>query len=351
MSWLDAPLLRALRAPTAVQQFNAAEWELAVQQARAAQLLGRLGALVGQAGIDVPAAVGRHFTAMDSVVHKQHDAVRWEVGRIAQALARTGAPVLLLKGAAYVMCGAPAALGRTFSDVDILVPKPALDATETALQVHGWVTAAAGEYDQRYYRQWMHELPPMVHLQRQTTLDVHHNILPETARIQTRPDLLLESRQAVPGHGNVYVPAPVDQILHSACHLFHEGQWRNGLRDLSDLDLLLRGYLGGDGTVDALQARAQSLNLQIPLTYALRCAHRVFQTPLPPGTTDRFRQGRWMEGVFVGAARSAHHSLAGASTRWMEAALYIRSHYLRMPLRLLLPHLLHQAVARESDET
>ncbi|HVR54986.1 MAG TPA: hypothetical protein VMS38_35025, partial [Pseudorhodoferax sp.] len=67
------------------------------------------------------------------------------------------------------------------------------------------------------------------------------------------------------------------------------------------------------------------------------------------GTTDRFRKARWMDGVFVGAVRSAHHSLAGSSTRWMEAALYIRSHYLRMPLRLLLPHLLHQAVAREED--
>ena len=350
MSWLDAPLLRTLRTPAAAQHFGAAEWELAVQQARAAQLLGRFGAVVEQAGVAVPAAVARHFSAMRTVVGKQHDAVRWEVGRIAQALARTGAPVLLLKGAAYVMCGAPAALGRTFSDVDILVPKSILDSAENALQMHGWVTAAAGAYDQRYYRQWMHELPPMVHLHRETTLDVHHNILPETARIQTRPDLLLESRQAVPGHANVYVPAPADQILHSACHLFHEGQWRHGLRDLSDLDRLLRGYLDGRGTVEGLRERAQALNLEIPFTYALRCVHRVFQTPLPPGTIEGFRKGRWMEGVFVGAARSAHHSMAGASTRWMEAALYVRSHYLRMPLRLLLPHLLHQAVARESDK-
>ena len=37
-------------------------------------------------------------------------------------------------------------------------------------------------YDQRYYREWMHELPPLLHVRRQTALDVHHAIAPETAR-------------------------------------------------------------------------------------------------------------------------------------------------------------------------
>ncbi len=37
-------------------------------------------------------------------------------------------------------------------------------------------------YDDLYYRQWMHELPPLVHGERGRMVDVHHTILPLTAR-------------------------------------------------------------------------------------------------------------------------------------------------------------------------
>lgn len=351
MSWLQAPLLRALRAPSEARGFRPEEWDLAIRQARSSLLLGRLGALVLQADIDPPAAVRRHFTAMDSIVRRQHGAVRWEVDRIAQALGSTGTAVTLLKGTAYVVSNAPAALGRTFSDVDILVPKQELDAVESALQLQGWIGALKGAYDQRYYRQWMHELPPMLHMRRQITLDVHHNILPDTARIKTRPELMQGRRHAVAAFANIHVPDPLDLVLHSACHLFHEGEWRNGLRDLSDLDLLLRRYVEEEGTAAQLEARAREMNLLVPLAYAVRCTAQVFQTPMPVDVAGRFDRARWMDRLFLGAVRSAHHSLAGPSTPCMEALLYVRSHWLRMPLHLLIPHLLHQLFARETKNS
>lgn len=347
MSWLDAPLLRALRTPTEARRFLAQDWELAILQARSSQLLGRLGALLNQAGVEVPPAARRHFTAMDSIVQRQHGAVRWEVRQIARAMAAIETPLLLLKGAAYVMSQSPAAMGRVFSDVDVLVPKSSLSDVERALEIHGWITAASGEYDQRYYRKWMHELPPMTHVHRQTALDVHHNILPETARIKTRPESIIDSRCGVAGYDNVFVPSRIDQILHSACHLFHEGEWRNGLRDLSDLDLLLRAHLSENDVLDEVVNRAQQLNLMIPLAYAVRCARRVFDTPVPDGVVESFAHRKWMDGVFIGAMRSAHRSLAGSLTPVAQGALYLRSHWLRMPLRLLLPHLAHQLVARD----
>lgn len=350
MSWLQAPLLRALRAPSETGRFGPGEWDLAIRQARSSLLLGRLGALVQQEGIEPPATVRRHFTAMDSIVRRQHGAVRWEVDRIAQALASTGAALTLLKGTAYVVSNAAAALGRTFSDVDMLVPKQELGAVESALQIHGWIGSVKGAYDQRYYRQWMHELPPMFHLRRRITLDVHHNILPDTARIKTRPELMQNRRRAVPGFANVHVPDPLDLVLHSACHLFHEGEWRHGLRDLSDLDLLVRRYVAEQGTAAMLEARAREMNLLVPLAYAMRCIGQVFQTPMPPDVSGRFERARWMDRLFLSAVRSAHHSLAGPSTRCAEALLYVRSHWLRMPPHLLVPHLLHQLFARETKD-
>ena len=91
------------------------------------------------------------------------------------------------------------AQGRIFNDVDILVPKSLLDKAEKALLRHGWICAQWDDYDQRYYRQWMHELPPLQHVRRKTVLDVHHNILPETARYHPSADLLFESAVAVTG--------------------------------------------------------------------------------------------------------------------------------------------------------
>ena len=53
-----------------------------------------------------------------------------------------------------------------------------------ALQRRGWSMKALDEYDEQYYRQWAHELPPMTHAERETEVDIHHSILPVTCRLQ-----------------------------------------------------------------------------------------------------------------------------------------------------------------------
>lgn len=352
MNWLQSPLLRVLRDPRAALAFDLLEWSLLARQASAADLLGRVSLLLRAApdvAAGVPAPVNRQLNGADSVVERQHKAVRWEARQISQALQPTGVPVLLLKGAAYAMSGAPAALGRTFSDIDILVPKSEIDRVEARLNLEGWLSASRDPYDQRYYRQWMHELPPLQHIRRGTTLDVHHAILPETARIKSRPGPLMAQKCAVAGFSNLYVPAPVDLILHSACHLFHEGEWPHGLRDLSDLDLLLRDFGQSADAAHALHARASELNLLVPLAYATSCASRVFGTPLPEGLQGRLARRPWMDALFLRAMSTVHASLAPVGAQWARHLLYVRSHWLRMPLHLLVPHLMHQAFARPKD--
>ena len=41
-------------------------------------------------------------------------------------------------------------------------------------------------YDDAYYRDHMHELPPLIHKERDRMIDVHHTILPLTARPKAR---------------------------------------------------------------------------------------------------------------------------------------------------------------------
>jgi hypothetical protein len=96
----------------------------------------------------IPNVARWHFDAAATLADKQQLAVRWEVSKIQQALAGMALPVVVLKGGAYVMANLPAAAGRLFNDIDILVPREQLNQVEAALMLAGWhptgVTTAAG---------------------------------------------------------------------------------------------------------------------------------------------------------------------------------------------------------------
>ncbi|MET0094012.1 MAG: nucleotidyltransferase family protein, partial [Sedimenticola sp.] len=207
--------------PKRAETFSMQEWDLLVCQAGHARLLGRLHHLFHANGLGekVPGPVRWHFEAAARMTSRHKESVKWEAVQIQRALEKVGVPIVLLKGAAYAMCDLPAATGRLFLDIDILVPKPSLSDVETALNRSGWHATHHDEYDQRYYRKWMHELPPLKHLKRQTVLDVHHTILPETARLTPDPHLMILDSVPIEEEQDLYVLSPADMVLHSATHL------------------------------------------------------------------------------------------------------------------------------------
>ena len=351
--WLA--LLQVLRDPRAMAAFGADEWDLVVRQARSAGLLARLAASAHGAGIEptLPPAVRRHMTAMLTVATQQQRAVRWELLQLTHVLAEIEGPVILLKGAAYAAADLPPASGRLFSDIDLLVPKTQIDAVEADLMLGGWHGMHRSAYDQRYYRQWMHEIPPMVHIRRQTVIDLHHNILPETARLRTRAEPIIARARPLAEFPRFRVPSPVDLVLHSATHLFHEGEWAHGLRDLVDLDAMLRAFSVKTAFWDELLETAGEMGLGRPLFYALRYCRRLLSTPIPDGTVERCPGSpsdfgaNIMDQLFVRAFSTAHHSCHLVGARTATFALYVRSHWLRMPLHLLLPHLVRKAWMEE----
>ena len=136
-------------------------------------------------------------------------------------------------------------------------------------------------YDQRYYRRWMHEIPPLQTCQRATVIDVHHAILPDTARYHPDSAKLRSRAVAVEGLPGVYVLASEDRILHSATHLFHDGELPHGLRDLTDLDLLLREAAASPASGHALSARADELQLSRSSFLCPAVSGRSLDTPVP----------------------------------------------------------------------
>jgi hypothetical protein len=354
-----ASLLIALREPAAMAGFDANAWDRVVRQAAAAGVLGRLGALARETGIDeaLPVPVWRHMQALLTLAGQQQRAVRWELVQLSRALADLAGPVLLLKGAAYAAAGLPPATGRLFADIDLLVPKSQIDAAEAALMLAGWNSSHHDAYDQRYYRKWMHELPPMTHVRRKTVLDLHHNILPETARIRVDPAPMIAAAQSLPGFPRFSIPSREDQVLHSAAHLFHEGEWQHGLRDLVDMDAMLRAYAHDAAFLDQLIRRADVLGLGRPLFYGLRYAERLLATPLPRGLLARCpnRSGPFqtaaMDRLFHASFATAHESCRTPLSGLAAWIMYVRSHWLRMPPHLLVPHLIRKSWRRQMEKS
>ncbi len=348
-------ITRALLEPGSVQTLSPAQWDLLVRQGNRANLLAKLAHVLDGASLldDVPAKPRNHLVAARCLSERQAHSVLWEVHCLRNEMADAEVRTVLLKGAAYVVAGLPAAVGRTFSDIDILVPKDKLEAVEMELGVFGWRGTHHDAYDQRYYRQWMHEIPPLRHAQRGTALDVHHTILPESARVKVNTPALMEGIVPAPGMPQYHVLQPWDMLLHSATHLFHEGNFDSGLRDLFDLDALLRHFGQQPGFWDGLVPRAKVLGLTRPLFYALRYTAMMLGTPVPAQVQAAAQVGSpasWtlalMDACYTRALRPQHASVDTVGRLVARFALYVRSHWIRMPAWLLAYHLGRKAFVR-----
>jgi hypothetical protein len=333
---------------------SALDWDLLIRQGRRANLLARLAHLLAIRCMlhAVPEAPRQHLLSALCITERQTIAVRWEVECLLKAFVGAGVPLILLKGAACLMAGLPVSAGRVFSDIDIIVPKRLLGDAESALMQHGWRGTDLSAYDQRYYRQWMHEIPPMTHVRRGTTIDLHHSILPGTARVSVNAAALFEGVIAT-SHPGVRVLQPVDMLLHTAAHQYQERELQNGQRDLFDLDSLLRHFGTDPGFWAALVPRARTLGLVRPLHYAIRYTTTMLGTEVPLDVVDAAREGapaklvgRIMDFCYGRALRPVHPSCDDRWTKLARTAIYLRSHWIRMPLRLLVYHLSRKALLR-----
>jgi hypothetical protein len=355
---MQADLLSRIWTAPVAPQLSGPQWEVLLSQARAARLSARLARLYEQRGwmAGVPAAPRRHLESARRVEDHLRLDVRFEIDKLQSALQHVPTPVVLLKGAAYVAAGLPPADGRLFSDIDILVPHEQLRAVESALFAAGWIPEKLSPYDDRYYREWMHELPPLQHVMRRTTLDVHHTITPPTSRFAIDGAPLLARSRSLPDRPRLSVLAPADMVLHSAVHLMQDGEFSGGLRDLLDIDDLLRHFGRDAGFWPDLVMRARELGLGVTLHQVLCQIERLFGTRPPESVAhDLAAQrpgaitGRVMESLLVVALRPDHPSCDTRFTRLARWLLYVRSHWLRMPWYRIAPHLVRKAWMRALD--
>lgn len=318
-------LTEALRDPATITRLDSGGWTALLAIARAEQLIGTLAHRLDR--MKMPPAAARILEdARTSAAHGRTAAL-WEAEMARRALASTGMPVILLKGTAYAAAGLSAGTGRSIGDLDILVPRARLDETEALLLAAGWEWVKPDPYDNAYYRRWMHELPPLIHRERDRMIDVHHTILPLTARITPDADALIADSVVL--ENGLRILSPADMLCHAAAHLFADGDLAGGMRNLWDVHCLIE-ELGADG----LEARAARHGLVGAVARAARLANHLYGTAIPeswhPGTSaDPLYLRRLL-------ARDAWGRPARRATR---LGFYLRSHAIRMPPLMLAKHL------------
>ena len=164
-------------------------------------------------------------------------------------------------------------------------------------------------------------------------IDVHHTILPLTAR--RRPDASALISDSVPLPDGLRVLSPPDMVVHAALHLFADGDLAGGLRNLWDIDRLLREFGPRQGFWRDLGRRARLHDAEGPVQRGLRLSAELYGTPIDEmsagfaAASDRLFRRRLL----------ARNGWGQETRRPLRLAFYIRSHLMRMPLPMLARHL------------
>ena len=322
-------LVRALRDPDSVGD---CDWSALIAAARAEQLIGSLAfRLEGRA---VPPRVEAIFAAARRDAAQARTQALWEAEMARRATADLDVPMILLKGTAFHAASLDASVGRSVGDLDILISRDRIEDVEAALIAAGWERMKAADgYDDQYYRRWMHELPPLVHRTRDRMIDVHHTILPLTAR--PRPDAAALIADSVLLESGLRILSPEDMVIHAAAHLFADGDLAGGLRNLWDIDRLLRQFAAADRDFwTKLGWRAERHQLRAAVARAVALSRDLYATPIPPS----WRIRRATDSLFR-ARLLARNGWGQEKRKGLRFAFYLRGHWLRMPPLMLARHL------------
>jgi len=338
--------------PAIARDWGAGQWNTFLPLARSARLLGRSLYLFEHNDL-IDVVPGRLLDQLRGAVaqtrYVQGQALR-ELRHVARALGGAGIPLIALKGGAYLVAGLPSAQWRNLSDIDVLVPAKDIDAAERVLKQAHWVPSGDfDEYDRHYYRDWMHEVPPLKYPGREMEVDIHHNLSPPVSRIRIDAERLWADASMIEGPGGTHIGvlAPVDLLLHNAVHLFMNDELRGGLRDVVDFRDLYGHFFAADPAFGRLLcARARALGCGRPLYYALTTAQRLLALQVSPEVIADVEK----HAPAAPVARLMHRLIAEvlaprqpAKDNWIAGQLlYIRSHWVRMPAGMLFRHLTHK---------
>ncbi|GLR70914.1 nucleotidyltransferase family protein [Agaribacter marinus] len=298
---------------------------------------------------DLHVKAQRHFKNAYLMASKQKLQVWEEAKLLVSQLSSASAYLIFLKGAAYSLADSLAsnkvAEGRYYSDIDILVDKRSINECEQVLAIKGWIAQEINNYDDKYYRQWAHEIPPMCHGTRGTIIDIHHNIVPLISGAAPNIQLLINHRVLL--GDDIWVLSQPAQFVHSAIHLFRNEEFSSGFRDLTDLHIFMKQNLlenTCEKFVREVIAIASEINFAKEVYLALYFLRSLDKSLFEnmddidelidthgPTSIEKY--------IFSKVLFPQHALLDGSITPIQQFCALIRGHLLKMPIHILTYHL------------
>jgi hypothetical protein len=150
---------------------------------------------------------------------------------------------------------------------------------------------------------------------------------------------------------------PLDQLLHSAVHLFRDSEVRDRMRDLVDLDGLFRHFGAVPEFWRELPERAEELDLIESLALACHFTATWLGTPMPQdflrAIAAKGPRGWRRASLFLMFDRVLMPIEPDEAPRWPQriaATLQLaRYHQQRMPVGSLLTHVWHKVRTSQVD--
>lgn len=320
-------------------------WESITRVARSAAVLSRIASnYKTKFSVQLPEYIVEQFEATNRHAELLKQQVFFEAHELDQHISKCSSqPAIFLKGAAYVLSQNSTGQGRIFSDIDILVKKDDLPRIEKRMQAFAWFPNSIHDYDQKYYREWAHEIPPLVRAVRGTVADIHHNLIPLISGKAPDINLFLDQlRQLDCGY---YVLSAHAMTLHSVIHLFYQEEFIHGFRDLSDLHLLFNENQNNPAFYDDLLTLAQKTQFCRELFYACRYLQSTFDTDINKIFLNKLSAYKpsklkliLLDWVFSRVLIPRHSIVNKGFTSAAHQMAFIRGHWLKMPFHILCIH-------------
>lgn len=334
-------LIQLYQQPELALQYSDLQWQSIILVLRHQQLLPRYAKRIQNAGLfsQIPTYARHHFTNALILAERQRQQIVFEAMKLSPDIRKRSNYAVYLKGAAYVLADHPVGDGRICSDIDILVNKSALQSIEQDLCFEGWFSEEINDYDDKYYREWAHEIPPLQHHVRGTVIDVHHNIVPLVSGKAPDVDILIaQISETQAGH---QVLSPEAMTLHSAVHLFFNEDFKNGFRDLLDLHILMGN--GSEQYWKALLSLASDSGFELELFLACRYTQHFWDTPIPCDVDKKLslkfpNDCKLSDFIFERVLLPRHPLCSPDYPDLAEFLAWCRGHHKKMPMRVLMYH-------------
>jgi len=321
-------------------------WVPVILVLRHQQLLARFSYQFRGAGVfsRLSSYAQHHLRNAEIIADKQYRQIELEAAELTMLLSSINVTPVFLKGAAYALQPhlKPGA-GRTFSDIDVLVPKKDIPYIEQQLALFGYLGEPISDYDQHYFRNWTHEIPPICHHGRGTVLDIHHNLVPLVSG--RAPQIAAFEKHVIKtksGYAVLDLPAIT---LHSLMHLFFNEVFKHAFRDLTDLHLLFTDFSEDDWT-QIIKLSAET-GFMFELMLAVRYCQKILGTRIPPWVCQQLEPiapnavRLWLlDFIFSYTLRPNHPLVSSKRQKIANFFAFVRGHYLKMPLPILFWHLM-----------